>query len=326
MLEGLPKEVYWMVLNQVSDRRAFTQLCAVSKTLYELTLPKLYETVVISSESEKNLERINTKSFLIGNSTARLHYTKHVRISAPFHENLDERCIHFRDIDDQIKHNFDEELEEREAGGRTKFRKLEATTLTFLEQLKDESLKSFSWELGTCIPREILGSEGYLPCEQTSLEAITLITGIGCPDETDGWNAVDLSQFCALRRISWIGMQTDPYLQALRDALQKNSKHLTHLRLEHVPQDGDSDGSDGSDGSNDGDEKSGDRRAYCRNLFARECLGLVQSNATTEAIFPALTSLSLGSIPLKNAETALVNALNIRKLSHLTLRQCPSME
>jgi hypothetical protein len=110
-----------------------------------------------------------------------------------------------------------------------------------------------------------------LPCEQTSLEAISLITGIGCPDEIDGFNAVDLSQFCALRRISWIGMQTYLYHQALRDALQKNSKHLTHLRLEYVSQDVDSDSSDGSD---DDDENSGDRRAYCRNLFARECLGL----------------------------------------------------
>lgn len=115
-------------------------------------------------------------------------------------------------------------------------------------------------------------------------------------------------------------MQTDLYRQALRDALQKNSKHLTHLRLEHVPQDDDTDDSDDDDGN------GGDRRAYCRNLFARECLGLTQSNATIEAIFPALNSLSLGFIPLKNAETALVHALNIRKLSHLTLRQCPSME
>jgi hypothetical protein len=34
----------------------------------------------------------------------------------------------------------------------------------------------------------------------------------------------------------------------------------------------------------------------------------------------------LGFIPLKNAEIALVHALNARKLSHLTLRQCPAKE
>jgi hypothetical protein len=94
-------------------------------------------------EPKRILKRINTKPFLISNATARLHYTKHIRITAPFHENLDERCIHCRDMDDHIRHNFDEELEEREAEGRTKFRKLEASTLTLLEQLKNESLKSF---------------------------------------------------------------------------------------------------------------------------------------------------------------------------------------
>jgi hypothetical protein len=48
---------------------------------------------------------------------------------------------------------------------------------------------------------------GYLPVKQTSLEVITLITGCGCPyEDDDGLDDVDLSQFRALRRISWIGL------------------------------------------------------------------------------------------------------------------------
>lgn len=125
------------------DRRDLTQLCIVSKELHDRTLPKLYETVIVSSESEKHLERIDINPFLRGNGSSRLRYTKHVRIAAPFHENLDERCVHFRDIDDHVKYLFDEEPEEREAKGLTRFQKLATNAAAFLQQIEDESLKSF---------------------------------------------------------------------------------------------------------------------------------------------------------------------------------------
>jgi hypothetical protein len=128
---------------QLPDRRDLKQLCAVSKKLYDSTLPKLYETVVVSSQSEKHLERIDIKPFFEGNSTDRLSHTKHVRISSLFHENLDERCIHFRDIEDQVKYNFDEELRERAAGRRTKFQTLAINAVGLFQQLQYESLKSF---------------------------------------------------------------------------------------------------------------------------------------------------------------------------------------
>jgi hypothetical protein len=325
--EGLPNEVRLLILKELPDRRDLKQLCAVSKKLYNSTLPKLYETVVISSESEKHLERIDIKPFLEGNSTDRLKHTKHFRISSLFHQNLDERCLHFRDIEGQVKYDFDEQLEERAAGGRTKFQTLAANVVGLLQQLQYESLTSFSWELGTCIPKQILGRMGCLPLMQTSLEDITLVTWSGCHDENEDDSAVDLSKFHAIRRISWIG--SDNYTQALRVALETNSKHLTDLQLEYVnrpngdfTQDDDTD----DDIDNNEDEDAGDQREYQRNFFAREALGLKRSTATSEVIFPALTSLSLGFISLKNAEKALVHALNTSGLLHLTLRQCPGME
>lgn len=99
MLQGLPNEVLLLILKEVGvpmlttvvqeysrvqlpDLGDLKQLCEVSKELYDLTLSKLYETVVISSESEKNLERIDIKPFLEGNVTDCLKHTKHVRISS----------------------------------------------------------------------------------------------------------------------------------------------------------------------------------------------------------------------------------------------------
>jgi hypothetical protein len=172
---------------------------------------------------------------------------------------------------------------------------------------------------------------GCLPLMQTSLEDITLVTCSGCHNEDEDDNAVDLSKFHAIKRISWIG--SDNYTKALRVALETNSKHLTDLQLEHINQpngsfiqdDATDDDTDDDIDSNE-DEDAGDQRAYQRNFFAREALGLKRSTATPEVIFPALTSLSLGFISLKNAEKALVHMLNISGLLHLTLRQCPGME
>ncbi len=66
-------------------------------------------------------------------------------------------------------------------------------------------------------------------------------------------------------------------------------------------------------------------RAYQRNFFAREALRLKWSTATSEFIFLALASLSLGFISLKNTEKALLRLILAGPL-HLKLRQYPSIE
>ncbi|KFZ17811.1 hypothetical protein V501_01554 [Pseudogymnoascus sp. VKM F-4519 (FW-2642)] len=196
--------------------------------------------------------------------------------------------------------------------------------MELLEQLEDNTLKSFSWELGTCIPPHILGPWGYLPVKQTSLEALTLITGSKCHYEDDG--LLDLSQFRALRQISWIGLHSDSHFMDLQYALETNSKHLTHLRLEYVNEPDVSCFGDNHD-TNDDDANIGDQGIYYRNYFAREALGLKRSAISLDDVmFPSLSSLSLGCVPLKNAEEALVHALNISGLRHLSLRQCPGMD
>jgi hypothetical protein len=162
---------------------------------------------------------------------------------------------------------------------------------------------------------------------QTSLEDITLVTWSGCYNDDEDDSVVDLSKFHAIRRISWIGW--DDYTQALRVALETNSKHLTDLQLEYVNRpNGDfiEDDDTDDDINNNEDEDTGDRGAHHPNFFAREALGLKRSTATSEAVFPALTSLYLSFISLKNAEKALVHTLNISGLLHLKLRQCPAME
>lgn len=73
----------------------------MSKKLYDSTLPKLYETIVVRPVNEHDLHELVIDSFLEGNSTDRLNHAKHVRFSAPFHENLEERCVHMEWFDQE---------------------------------------------------------------------------------------------------------------------------------------------------------------------------------------------------------------------------------
>lgn len=158
---------------------------------------------------------------------------------------------------------------------------------------------------------------------QRSLEDITIITSGKCLSGEEDTGEIDLSKFHALRRISWIGLQHDVDMLALSTALKTNSKHLTHLRLEYI-------GLPGKFGRDvdidDEDTNTGNLETYLPNLFARKGLEMNRSAIPSKIMFPALTSLSLAFISLRDTEEALKHALNIHGLLHLTLRQCPAME
>lgn len=167
-----------------------------------------------------------------------------------------------------------------------------------------------------------------MPLKQTSLEAINLITGNGCRLEGSLPSEIDLLQFKALRRISWIGVRSDASLKALRGALVANSARLTHLGLEYVKQtDGAPIGGVGGYEYDDEINEEGVAEGIdYGNHLAREILGLKRSIAEAQCVFASLSSLSLAFVPLKNAEKPLAHAFNIGQLTRLSLRKCSGME
>jgi hypothetical protein len=84
---------------QLPNRIDLKHLCAVSKTLNDSTVPKFYEYIDIGCKSEKNLDAIHVQPFLGSNASSRLRHVKHVRVSAPFRDNLEGRCIHYESVD-----------------------------------------------------------------------------------------------------------------------------------------------------------------------------------------------------------------------------------
>ncbi|KAH8816664.1 hypothetical protein F5884DRAFT_873409 [Xylogone sp. PMI_703] len=329
MLDQLPQEIYGLIVDQLSERKDLAQLCCVSKTLYELTIPKLYHTLSISPEAEEILACINIGPFIAGDVAGRLRHVKHLQIVAPFHSNLEERCVHF---DDSRDSENESEWDDPEYYPESRIIDLALSMWDIFRHLKDESLKSFSWHLGTCIPEDILGSEGYLPTKQTSLEAISLITGSGCFEEEDLSDPIDLTKFHSLKRISWIGVRTAAQFRIIRTAIRTNSQILTHLRVGYCDQpvhalnaegqlvsltlaDGPDDDVPDDDGDEDPDEI---------NFFAYKCLGW-RPPPKQKLTVPKLTSLILEYMPLGPTTLDLVHDLNIQNLSHLCLRHCDGM-
>jgi hypothetical protein len=140
-----------------------------------------------------------------------------------------------------------------------------------------------------------------------SLEELSLITSVDCDYDEDE-APIDVSNLKNLRKISWLGLGTESYIDTLREVITANSRNLTHLRI----------GSDGNwpsqasdEDGYDSPEEHADRESYCNNFFIRKVLGLGLYLTSKSNKFPALTSLSLILIPLAPTTNRLTQALDL---------------
>lgn len=88
--------------------------------------------------------------------------------------------------------------------------------------------------MGTCIPQEVLGSNGIVTLRQSGrLRSLHLITHPECLDSDGYEDEIDLSPFRQLRSLCWKG-PSPGYIEVLSAALQSNSLHLQELELDFV--------------------------------------------------------------------------------------------
>ena len=164
-----------------------------------------------------------------------LKLVKHLHLKAPFFQNLtDERCPHF------------------ELCGRGRLPRDPITgvlawesnaslpkLIPLLVQLPENGLVSFNWDLGMCIPDHILGPEGYLTKKQTTIESLSLITGVVCWSSNPRQRQfnppiITLSGFPMLRRLSWKGLQRIEELESLRAFFQSHYQMVEDLELDFI--------------------------------------------------------------------------------------------
>ncbi|KMP10264.1 hypothetical protein CIRG_09945 [Coccidioides immitis RMSCC 2394] len=309
LLTLLPVELLIEILSQVS-RSDLKRLCEVSKLFNKLATPILYRSVVIKAESEVSLEEsLDTKLLNITccHSENVLCFTRDFQITSSFHDLTHKRCSRNWDFNDYYSGEFQNE------DGDILMGKLEQTIIHFLEKLEDGQLRNFryiittfgawspadlreSWELGTCIPKQLLSSyNGQLQAKQNKIESIWLVMDGSCYTH-DFVGAPDLTSFQNLKCLSLIGLNWF-YFESLWGTFNGISDQLQELKLDFVDWQ-----------AIDYDPDSPE------NYFAEEALGMSRKDKI--CIFPSLRPF----------QRAMAYAFGFTHLQSLRLQLCPGWE
>ncbi|KAK2800038.1 hypothetical protein FQN50_008277 [Emmonsiellopsis sp. PD_5] len=216
MLLDIPVEIIHLIIQQISAKPDLSSLSLVSWRLHRLVVPFLYSSIVIRSK-DKFLDNLLVEPFsrTCCDGTSHLEHVKHVRVYTAFHTN-----DHEGDCPHQAWEN-----------GERRFGNFKKHLLPLLERLEDQSLEGFSWELGCCVPEEILSAWGYLNKKQSSLRTLSLMTLGQCRENRYDECVVDFAAFRSLQDFSWSGIATKDDLAALDEVLAANSPHLRRLCL-----------------------------------------------------------------------------------------------
>ncbi|KAJ0129118.1 hypothetical protein HZ326_25051 [Fusarium oxysporum f. sp. albedinis] len=181
--------------------------------------------------------------------------------------------------------------------------------------LSHRQLRSFSWDLGTCIPETILGPSGIITLRQDSIENISLTTDRRCfldDDSTITWcphpynqgSTIHLDNFKNLKSFRWRGPRCED-IDTLSSAIKNNRTNLIKLELDFVGW----------------DDQHGDW--FPSTEQSNECPLLTQILDTApyppSPIFLKLQELSISYAPIG---PAFASALDIRSLVSLKLHYC----
>lgn len=313
MLDLIPHEILSAIIDQIPHSRDRNSLCQVSKKLYDLVLPTLYEFIIVRSKNESHLDQTNLDMFLRLADWDYFTKIKSVSFLAPIETNIQFRCVHFvliRETNDDVIENKSEALVE----AVNSVGELSRQIRPFLLGLPDNQLKSFHWHLGTCLPLDILGPAGILATKQSKIEDLSLNTGDPCIIPKIDWEyQISLTEFKSLKKFSWAGGLSREYFDALRDMLQFQSAHLEVLKIDLI---------DWWDAQWNWCASNSELQIWIRehNFFGEKVLGL--ASGSKKVLFHSLKSLSLSSIHFGFRTLEMADAFNISNLHSLNLRYC----
>ncbi|PVH92243.1 hypothetical protein DM02DRAFT_677626 [Periconia macrospinosa] len=305
MLLDLPAEILLAIAEQVAEKKDLKHLCEVSTYLYSIVIPILYERITVSPQDEDLLDNIDVSPLVRTCYTPRnlLSHTKNIEVASQFHTRTRVRCVH---SDDWDWNSFDDG-----EGEHPSIDRLAANLMPLLEGCRVNSLRSFTWALGTCIPREIIGCSGYLPLKQKLIESIRLITDGACDYNLNSQSPTNLSDFTHLKKLSWSGLRSENDIETLQDTIKQVSHQLVELELNFINwsevqaalfvDDDDSD-----------------------TFFVRSILELPLQS--TIRMFPALQVLSLSGLSFESAAEEMASAFDFSSLRSLKMRLCSGWE
>lgn len=165
------------------------------------------------------------------------------------------------------------------------------------------------WELGTCIPLDILGGIGLFKQFQSRIDTLRLITDATC--KRNDLSPTGLEEFRHLRHLSWKGLSLEKDFKVLKACLRNNRKKLEVLEIVTVEL---------------GEEPDVLESDDYFNFFAERVLGITSSSSSSSngsgMQFPSLRHLSLGHLSFQSAFKGMATSLNVSALRSLKLYRC----
>ncbi|CAD6584623.1 MAG: hypothetical protein ASARMPRED_001820 [Alectoria sarmentosa] len=279
---------------EVTSRNDLASLRRASKDWRDVTSPILFETLIIEAD-EGNMDELDSKPYesLEEASFDCLQLVRHFKIHADFHDCLKSRCPHGYFPGGP----YPWECDGVEALGIKIF--------PLFKQLKPSALRSFRWDLGSCMHKDILG---YLQREQPDIECILLNTGAPTDSDTYPPLSLMLGSFRLLRNLSWTGVRNASELESLRVFLATNKDILETLELDFIHRDSVNHASL----TGLGDEDPG---VFTTNILPLSPDAIINS-------FPALTTLSLSAVCLPVDLDGTVSAFDFGQLCALKVHRC----
>ncbi|KAL9617654.1 MAG: hypothetical protein Q9160_007571 [Pyrenula sp. 1 TL-2023] len=185
--------------------------------------------------------------------------------------------------------------------------------LHLFQGFSENSLRSFSWNMGTCVPQRLLGSNDYLQLKQKCLESLRLVTDASCI--SSGYYAI--SSFENLKTLSWTGLLPPEDIEDLRKALGRSSGQLEHLELDLI----DWYELDQAYGLEPVPEAEFQSNINKGNFLAFGILDLPRDEVYP--VYRNLQSLSLSAVSFKGAAKKISQGFSFASLRSLKIRHCP---
>ncbi|KAI9171413.1 hypothetical protein HJFPF1_00896 [Paramyrothecium foliicola] len=312
-LERLPLEILDGVLAQLTDVSDVLSLCLVSKKAHAVAAPRVFDFAPLRFVLPSRLDDMPGAPGPAPHVPGRLRRARLIEVRPDRWDRGPNRCFHCQVGERRAatpRESVDGEeplIEDSEEGPvDTIGLKIAQQVLPHLEKVAHGNLEHFSWELGTCIPDEIIGPRGWLTLHHKDIQSLSLVTAGPCRCNHYGLGPrqnMSLSKFRSLKSLTWIGLMEPAELNEATLTIDLNDATLENLELDFI--------------SN-----------HATRRLAQEAVVDVLSvqHLTLESSvkFTTLRRLSLSNFCLRLAND-LVAAIDWEQLDYLGVRHCTNL-
>ncbi|KAI5464586.1 hypothetical protein BGZ63DRAFT_378097 [Mariannaea sp. PMI_226] len=294
MLVRFPIEILGMIAKEL-PKTDLKSLAQASKLLYEVAAKQLWHIVRIYPQGHK------ANNPTLDNFPPQvLKYISELQVASDFEIHRETQCAHKRDQAARLNVAL---------GDRKEYERNTQRAVKFLVQIEEGGLYGFSWDMGSCVPPEIVGPNGLLSCKHPGIRSLKLSTDQTCNGNSvgGGGEQPDLSAFHQLQNLDW-RHPTAQDVHVLAKVIKTNSGGLKKLELNFV---------DWSSLSKDLGLEDEELQAKLR-YFWRHIANL--NTLSCEPVFQSLQAITLSEVPLVPELSVMINWKTLRSLR---LRHCP---